>query len=212
MKKISMGLLAVGVLFFLASCGSEEATEKMGSATEETTSESEILSVSSESSEEIGVTEEDVLQKVIDQSFSDEEQGYTVTVQEMVTNIPGKREGDNYEGELFGVAIKVLVASTEKKLSSNFRGDFKLQVGNEVVKPLSYFSYFSEYAEEQEWKQLDSSVRSGETKEGWIIFALNIAEMDTPLTFRCDRSEIPVTVIGGDDYTIPAEEFSIELK
>lgn len=213
MKKIKIGLTVVGVVFLLAGCGSKEATDQGESTTEISTetSTSQARSISSESSEEVGVTKEDIVQKTIDKSFFDEEQGYTVTVQEMVTNIPGKREGDNYEGNLFGVALKVLVACDEKKLASNFKNDFKLKAGNEVFNSLSFFTYFSDYAEEEGWTLLDSSVRPGETREGWVIFALDIANIDTPLTFRYDRPEMPVTVINGDDYTIPAKTFDIDL-
>lgn len=211
MKKSGIRLAIILLCFALTGCGSNEVNKNEGTAEneiEQTTSESQFNSNSS--SEKRNIAKEDILQKSIGQSFVDEEQGYKVTVQEMVTNIPGKLEGENSEGELFGVALKVLVASTEKKLSSGFKYSFQLQIGNEIINSQSIFSYFSDYAEEQNWKLLDY-VRSGETKEGWIIFAVDKSNIDVPLTLKCQRPEIPVTVIGGEDYTIPPKEFTIEL-
>lgn len=213
MKKLIVRLTAIAICLGLTGCGSSEANENEGTAKSENEIEqtpSESRSTSSSSSEKRNITKEDILQKAIGKSFVDEEQGYTVTVQEMVTNIPGKLEGDNYEGELFGVALKVLVASTEKKLSSGFKHTFQLQIGNEVINSQSFFSYFSDYAEEQNWKLIEH-VRSGETKEGWIIFAVDRTNIDVPLTLKCQRPEIPVTVIGGENYTIPPKDFTVEL-
>lgn len=212
MKKTLLCLTTLGVLLLLAGCQSTKGEAEEDYSSTEVTSESDMGISSSTNKADSEITMEDISQKVIDKSFSDDEQHYNVTVQEMVTNIPGKREGENHDGDHFGVAVKVLVASTGKNLSSGFRSDFQLQVGNETINTSSsYYAYFSDYAEEQGWKPLDSTIKSGETKEGWIIFFLDNLDKDKPLSFKCKRPEIPVTVIGGENYTIPAEDFIVEL-
>lgn len=215
MKKISLLVVVVGFIFCLSGCGGAEKKENAEQASEEsiaeTTNEKDEIDHSSESVEENELTAADVVQKTIGKSFTDEEQGYIVTVEEMVTNIPGEPTGGPSDGTFFGVACKVKVTSTEEKLLNSFSNDFKLVVGNEVIKKESSFLNFSSYTKEQDWKQLDYSTRHGEIKEGWVIFKLNIKDRDVPLTFRYARPEIPVTVIGGDNYTISAKDFDIEL-
>ena len=147
----------------------------------------------------------EIIQKNVGETIVDEELGRTITVLEVVKNVPADYLGSD---KYFGVALKLRVErNSEMTLIGGL--DFQLLVNGEKAKYAYITSSFSKYAEEQGWEELESNIPNGESREGWIIF--RVTDSNAELTFRYARPELPVTVFGGENYTIPAENFDIKL-
>ena len=204
-KKLVVLILVFILSLSLVACGSNNNDESSGDKNVQNDNNNP---PSEDNDEEEGFTLDDIAQIPVGKSIDDDELGYTITVEEMVKNIPNEKTAASGE---FGIALKVRLernSNDPKFVVGAFRASFlQLLVNGEAAK--ERFKSFSDYAEEQGWGKLKPPKSKEDSSEGWLIFI--VTDSSATFTFRHERPEIPVRVIGDKDYTIPAKDFDIEL-
>ncbi len=227
---LTAGLLALS----LAGCGGNgqaapEASEASGSAksteTEALASEAEAQTSAAESEAapeetEGGDAEEAAgqptpVQKEINQTITDEELGYTITVKQAIIDIPFDDPSVWYDGYRTGVCVEVELKNDSEYTGGVFATDMSLLVNGEpVTTSLGRISTFQTYADENGLTSFDSSgVMQGESASGWLFYYFETGDGDNELGMRYSRPETEITVIGGQDggtsSILPAQDFDI---
>ena len=211
----ALGLVASALLATtLVACGATEQTpapepESVESAETEadSTAESEDASDGTEASQPTPTTVE------VNQSVTDEELGYTITLKQAIVDIPF--DDIWADGYRTGVAVEVELTNNSEYVATLRGTDLCLLAdGEEVDTNMSRISTFQTFADDNGLTALPSEgAGQGETISGWLFYYFDTGSGDNELALRYARMETEVSVIGGPEggssYTIPAENFDI---
>ena len=153
--------------------------------------------------------------KEINQTITDPELGYTVTLKQAITDIPFDDPDIWNDGYRTGVCVEVELKNDSEYTGRLYGTDLELLVNGEPVHTSSSrISSFQTYADENNLTALTSSgVSQGESASGWLFYYYETCSGDNELKLRYSRDETKVTTIGGPDggtsTTIPAQDFDI---
>ena len=212
-KRLMGATAAVLLATSLAACGGTDQTP----ATTETESDTE----SAEPAEDLEEETEDTAEQPspttveVNQSVTDEELGYTITLKQAIVDTPFDDADIWADGYRTGVAVEVELTNDSEYVATLRDSDLCLLVdGEEVTTTTSRISTFQTFADENGLASLPSTgAGQGETISGWLFFYFDTGSGDNELALRYTREETEVSVIGGSEggssYTIPAENFDI---
>ena len=212
-KRLMGATAAVLLATSLAACGGTDQTP----ATTETESDTE----SAEPAEDLEEETEDTAEQPspttveVNQSVTDEELGYTITLKQAIVDIPFDDADIWADGYRTGVAVEVELANNSEYVATLRDSDLCLLVdGEEVTTTTSRIGTFQTFADENGLTSLpNTGAGQGETISGWLFFYFETGSGDHEFALRYSREETEVSVIGGPDggssYTIPAEDFDI---
>ena len=220
MRTVATRLAGVAATALLATslvaCGSTDQTP----AAPETQDEAESSETAEDLSEETdeGATEEPTPTTVeVNQSVTDDELGYTITLKQAIVDIPFDDADIWADGYRTGVAVEVELTNDSEYVATLRGTDLCLLVdGEEVDTNTSRISTFQTFADDNGLTALPSEgAGQGETISGWLFYYFDTGSGDNELALRYTREETEVSVIGGSEggssYTIPAENFDIAI-
>ena len=213
----ALGLVASALLATtLVACGATEQSpapepESVESAETDVDAvdESEDASDDTEASQPTPTTVE------VNQSVTDEELGYTITLKQAIVDIPFDDANIWADGYRTGVCVEVELTNNSEYVATLRGTDLYLLVdGEEVDTSMSRISTFQTFADDNGLTALPSEgAGQGETISGWLFYYFDTGSGDNELALRYARMETEVSVIGGPEggssYTIPAEDFDI---
>ena len=212
-KRLMGATAAVLLATSLAACGGTDQTP----ATTETESGTE----SAEPAEDLEEEAEDTAEQPspttveVNQSVTDEELGYTITLKQAIVDIPFDDADIWADGYRTGVAIELELTNNSEYVATLRGTDLCLLAdGEEVDTNMSRISTFQTFADDNGLTALPSEgAGQGETISGWLFYYFDTGSGDNELALRYARMETEVSVIGGPEggssYTIPAENFDI---
>jgi hypothetical protein len=209
MKKIVLLALALMLALSLVACGKDNGGSDDSSETESTEIAESTENADASSPEGSADQKQllDVVKEEVNKSVFVDELGYTITVLEVVKNIPNNHP-DYYD--YYGVALKIRIEQTEENdfLATSISAyDVSLLINGEEAERNTMD--FTDYAKEQNWEE-PATAWKDEPSEGWLIYTMPDSIQN--LTFRYSRQEISVTALGsGEESTIPAKDFDIEF-
>ncbi len=218
MKKVVFALLLAGMLVAsLTACGSAGESEVSSTAVSQSSStdSEELSSAPVESGDGESAAQPTPTRKEINQTITDPELGYTVTLKQAIIDIPFDDPDIWNDGYRTGVCVEVELKNDSEYTGRLYGTDLKLLVnGDPVSTSNSRISSFQTYADENNLTALTSSgVPQGESASGWLFYYYDTGSGDNELKLRYSREETKVTVIGGPDggtsSTIPAQDFDI---
>ncbi len=218
MKKLFALLLAGLIAVSLAACtsggdqGESTSTPQSSSSTDGTEPSSE----STESSDDETTAQPTPIKKEINQTVTDPELGYTITLKQAIVDIPFDDPNIWYNGYRTGVCVEVELKSDSKYSSGGlYDSDLKLLVnGTPVATNSARINSFKTYADENNLAALTTDgIQPGESASGWLFYYFETGSGDNELALRYSRQETKITVIGGSDggttSTLPAKDFDI---
>lgn len=200
----------------LAACGATDQTPA-ASDTESATESSEPAEDLTEETDEVSAEEPTPTTIEVNQSVTDDELGYTITLKQAIVDIPFDDADIWADGYRTGVAVEVELTNDSEYVATLRDSDLCLLVdGEEVTTTTSRISTFQTFADENGLASLPSTgAGQGETISGWLFFYFDTGSGDNELALRYTREETEVSVIGGSEggssYTIPAENFDIAI-
>lgn len=221
MKAIGMRLAGVTAAALLATslvaCGTTDQAPSSGAETD--TEVSEAAEDLSEETEDVEDTAEEPTPTTIEvnQSVTDEELGYTITLKQAIVDIPFDDADIWAGGYRTGAAVEVELTNNSEYVATLRESELSLLVnGEEVSLSSSRISTFQSFADENGLTALPmEGAGQGETITGWLFCYFDTGSGDDELALRYSREETEVSVIGGPEggssYTIPAEDFDIAL-
>lgn len=218
MKKVVFALLLAGMLVAsLTACGSAGESEVSSTAVSQSSStdSEELSSAPVESGDGESAAQPTPTRKEINQTITDPELGYTVTLKQAIIDIPFDDPDIWNDGYRTGVCVEVELKNDSEYTGRLYGTDLKLLVnGDPVSTSNSRINSFQTYADENNLTALTSSgVPQGESASGWLFYYYDTGSGDNELKLRYSREETKVTVIGGPDggtsSTIPAQDFDI---
>ena len=198
----------------LAACGATDQTPA-ASDTESTTESSEPAEDLTEETDEVSAEEPTPTTIEVNQSVTDDELGYTITLKQAIVDIPFDDADIWADGYRTGVAIEVELTNNSEYVATLRGTDLCLLAdGEEVDTNMSRISTFQTFADDNGLTALPSEgAGQGETISGWLFYYFDTGSGDNELALRYARMETEVSVIGGPEggssYTIPAENFDI---
>ena len=200
----------------LVACGSTDQTPAAPETQDETESSETAEDLSEEAETDEGATEEPTPTTVeVNQSVTDDELGYTITLKQAIVDIPFDDADIWADGYRTGVAVEVELTNDSEYVATLRGTDLCLLVdGEEVDTNTSRISTFQTFADENGLTALPSEgAGQGETISGWLFYYFDTGAGDNDLALRYTREETEVSVIGGAEggssYMIPAENFDI---
>lgn len=218
MKKVVFALLLAGMLVAsLTACGStgESGVSSTAVSQSSSTDSEELSSAPVESGDGEAAAQPTPARKEINQTITDPELGYTVTLKQAIIDIPFDDPDIWNDGYRTGVCVEVELKNDSEYTGRLYGTDLKLLVnGDPVSTSNSRINSFQTYADENNLTALTSSgVPQGESASGWLFYYYDTGSGDNELKLRYSREETKVTVIGGPDggtsSTIPAQDFDI---
>lgn len=221
MKKnfVFLLILVMAITLFTA-CGNKEAESNADvNAVESVSDDGEMTdSVETEESteEEESMEDETVAQptpttKEINQTITDTELGYTITLKQAIVDLPFDDPNIWYEGYRTGVCVEVEMKNDSEYTGGLYASSLKLLVDGT---PASNTNFFKNYADENNLSEISlNGAQSGESISGWMFFCFETGSGYDEMVFRYSRDETIITVIGGPDggtnSTLPAQDFDI---
>lgn len=209
----ALGLVASALLATtLVACG---GTEQSPAPEPESVESVEAEADSTEEPEETEVSQPTPTTVEVNQSVTDEEIGYTITLKQAIVDIPFDDANIWADGYRTGVCVEVELTNNSEYVATLRGTDLYLLVdGEEVDTNMSRISTFQTFADENGLTALSSEgAGQGETISGWLFYYFDTGSGDNELALRYARMETEVSVIGGPEggssYTIPAENFDI---
>jgi hypothetical protein len=145
----------------------------------------------------------------VNQTITDPELGYTITVKNVIRNIPiDSTQADGFRSRNTGVGVEVDIANNSQYEAAFLMSSLSLIAGGQSR--ISGASIVREYVADNNLPILETfRVPHGETASGWLFFT---TDQDTSnMVFRYSRREVRVGVIFGENFTIPAQDFDIQL-
>ena len=200
----------------LAACGATDQTPAASDA-ESDVETSEPAEDLAEETDEVTAEEPTPTTIEVNQSVTDEELGYTITLKQAIVDIPFDDADIWADGYRTGVAVEVELTNDSEYVATLRDSDLCLLVdGEEVTTTTSRISTFQTFADENGLASLpNTGAGQGETISGWLFFYFDTGSGDNELALRYTREETEVSVIGGSEggssYTIPAENFDISF-
>lgn len=209
----ALGLVASALLAtMLVACG---GTEQSPAPEPESVESVEAEADSTEELEETEASQPTPTTVEVNQSVTDEELGYTITLKQAIVDIPFDDANIWADGYRTGVCVEVELTNNSEYVATLRGTDLYLLVdGEEVDTNMSRISTFQTFADENGLTALSSEgAGQGETISGWLFYYFDTGSGDNELALRYARMETEVSVIGGPEggssYTIPAENFDI---
>lgn len=209
----ALGLVASALLATtLVACG---GTEQSPAPEPESVESVEAEADSTEEPEETEASQPTPTTVEVNQSVTDEEIGYTITLKQAIVDIPFDDANIWADGYRTGVCVEVELTNNSEYVATLRGTDLYLLVdGEEVDTNMSRISTFQTFADENGLTALSSEgAGQGETISGWLFYYFDTGSGDNELALRYARMETEVSVIGGPEggssYTIPAENFDI---
>ena len=218
MKKVVFALLLAGMLVVsLTACSGEgeQGVSSIAASQSSSTDSEEPSSALAESGDGEAATQPTPTKKEINQTITDPELGYTVTLKQAIIDIPFDNPDIWNDGYRTGVCVEVELKNDSEYTGRLYGTALKLLVnGDPVSTSSSRISSFQTYADENNLTALTSSgVPQGESTSGWLFYYYDTGSGDNELKLRYSRDETKVTIIGGPDggtsSTIPAQDFDI---
>lgn len=226
MKKIIVLLLAVITAVSLAACSDKPSVNSTSSVPDTNSIDSETLSSASEegSKPQTGDNEDKVSQPVpitkeINQTITDSELGYTITIKKAMLNIPFDADKQDlwYNGYRTGVCVEVELKNDSEYTGRLYDTDLQLVVNDTTVNTSSVrINTFQTFADENGLTAcLSNGIQPGETASGWLFYYFDTGEGNNQLAMRYSRQETKITTIGGpnggESSTLPAMNKDIPL-
>lgn len=151
--------------------------------------------------------------KEINQTVTDPELGYTITLKKAIIDIPFDDPNIWYNGYRTGVCVEVELKNDSEYSGRFYPTDLNLVVDGTLA---TRIEYFKNYAAENNLSNLSlDGVQPGESTSGWLFFYFDTNTGYDELIFRYSRNETKITVIGGPDgganSTLPAKDFDIPI-
>lgn len=209
----ALGLVASALLATtLVACG---GTERSPAPESESVESVEAEADSTEEPEDTETSQPTPTTVEVNQSVTDEELGYTITLKQAIVDIPFDDANIWADGYRTGVCVEVELTNNSEYVATLRGTDLYLLVdGEEVDTNMSRISTFQTFADENGLTALSSEgAGQGETISGWLFYYFDTGSGDNELALRYARMETEVSVIGGPEggssYTIPAENFDI---
>lgn len=220
MRTVATRLAGVAATALLATslvaCGSTDQTPAATETQDEAESSEPAEDLPEETETDEGATEEPAPTTVeVNQSVTDDELGYTITLKQAIVDIPFDDADIWADGYRTGVAVEVELTNNSEYVATLRGTDLCLLVdGEEVDTNTSRISTFQTFADDNGLAALPSEgAGQGETISGWLFYYFDTGSGDNDLALRYTREETEVSVIGGPEggssYTIPAENFDI---
>ena len=218
MKKRIFALLLAGLLAVLLTACGEAGVPEASSAPATQSSSTNSPEPSSEmtaSSDGEAVAQPTPTTKEINQTITDPELGYTITLKQAIIDIPFDDPDIWYNGYRTGVCIEVELKNDSEYTGGLFGTNLQLLVnGNPVTTNTARVSSFQTFADENNLTPLPSQgVLQGESASGWLFYYYETGSGDNELALRYSRPETEITVIGGPDggtsSSLPAQDFDI---
>lgn len=216
-KKFVFLLILVMAITLFTACGNKEAESNTDINAAESVSNDEETTESVEAEEE-GMEDETetVAQptpttKEINQTITDAELGYTITLKQAIVDLPFDDPNIWYEGYRTGVCVEVELKNDSEYTGGLYASDLKLLVDGT---PASNSNNFKNYAAENNLTEIGlEGVQSGESMSGWMFFYFETGSGYDEMVLRYSRDETMITVIGGPDggtsSTLPAQDLDI---
>lgn len=226
-KRVIVWLLAVLTAFTIAACGGGEPDTSIPSVPETGSMDSEVSSSEQEESTETQaddnggeVSQPVPVTKEINQTITDEELGYTITIKKAILNIPFDEDKQDlwYNGYRTGICVEVELKNDSEYTGGLYDTDLMLVVNDTTVNTNSArVSTFQTFADENSLTVCPSNgINSGETASGWLFYYFDTGEGDNQLAIRYSRQETKITTIGGADggesTMLPAVDIDIPLS
>ncbi len=220
MKKLFALLLAGLMAVSLAACtnGGDQGESTSAPQSSSSTDSTEPSSEPTESSGDETTAQPTPIKKEINQTVTDPELGYTITLKQAIVDIPFDDPSIWYNGYRTGVCVEVELKNDSKYSSGGlYDSDLKLLVnGTPVATNSARINSFKTYADENNLVALTTNgIQPGESASGWLFYYFETGSGDNELALRYSRQETKIIVLGDYDgketSTLPAKDFDISF-